>query len=263
MEPERDREALELPRTAAGRAVASLLAGGAGPSPASAIGDAVADPRVVDPRVIEPAGSEDRPPAAAAAKPAWLRPGVRTGARERLVYPLRQLVLFGANRVVGRLPGHRLRLAYYRHALGWTIGERSSIHYGLQLYGGRGRVTIGDRSTIQIGCLFAGVGMSDLAVGDDVAIAYRTTIILGGHDVHSPDFEMILAPVVIEDRVFVGANATILGGVTLGEGSVVGAGAVVGKSVPPYAVVTGNPAKVVGERRRDLRYSAEHRWPFH
>jgi maltose O-acetyltransferase len=161
------------------------------------------------------------------------------------------------------MPGHRLRLAYYRHALGWRIGDRSSIHYGLQLYGGRGRVVIGDRSTVQIGCLFAGVGMSDLVIGDDVAIAYRTTIILGGHDVHSPDFEMILAPVVIEDRVFVGANATILGGVTLGEGCVVGAGAVVGKSVPPYAIVTGNPAKVVGERRRDLRYSAEHRWPFH
>ena len=196
-------------------------------------------------------------------KAQWERPAVRTGARERVLGPLRQLLIFGANRIVGPMPGHRLRRAYYRHVLGWEIGARTHIHTGLQLWGGRGRVRIGDRSTIQIGCLFVGVGMSDLTIGSDVAIAYRTTIILGGHDIRDPDFGMLISPVVIEDHVFVGANAMILGGVTLGEGCVVGAGAVVGKSVPPYAVVTGNPAKVVAERPRGLTYSAEYCWPFH
>jgi acetyltransferase-like isoleucine patch superfamily enzyme len=197
------------------------------------------------------------------AKPAWKRPGVRTDLRERIAYPLRQLLIFGANRVVAAIPNHRLRLAYYRHALGWEIAPGASIHSSLTLYGGRGRVKIGRDSTIQIGCLLVGVGIDDLTIGDNVAIAYRTTIILGGHDVHSPNFEMVVYPVTIEDYVFVGANATILGGVTLGEGCVVGAGAVVGKSVPPYAIVTGNPAKVVGERPRNLAYSAYSRWPFH
>lgn len=202
-------------------------------------------------------------PDARGGKPRWQRPGLRTGLRERIVYPLRQLLIFGANRVIGHLPSHRLRLAYYRHALGWRIGKHSHIHTGLELYGGRGRVVIGDRSTVQIGCLFVGVGISDLVIGNNVAIAYRTTILLGGHDVHSPGFEMVVSPVVLEDDVFVGANAVIMGGVTLGRGAVVGAGAVVGKSVPPYTIVAGNPAKPVGERRRDLNYSAEHRWPFH
>lgn len=52
-------------------------------------------------------------------------------------------------------------------------------------------------------------------------------------------------PVVIEDNVFVGARAIILKGVTIGHDSTVGAGAVVTKSVPPYSVVVGNPARIV------------------
>jgi maltose O-acetyltransferase len=51
--------------------------------------------------------------------------------------------------------------------------------------------------------------------------------------------------VLIEDDVWVGANAVILHGVTIGRGSIVGAGSVVTKSVPPYAIVAGSPAKVI------------------
>lgn len=53
------------------------------------------------------------------------------------------------------------------------------------------------------------------------------------------------APIVIEDKVFVGMDSLILKGVTIGEGSVVGAGSVVSRDVPPRTVVAGNPAKVV------------------
>lgn len=53
------------------------------------------------------------------------------------------------------------------------------------------------------------------------------------------------APIVIEDNCFIGARSIILKGVTIGEGSVVGAGSVVSKDVPPHCVVCGNPAKVV------------------
>lgn len=59
------------------------------------------------------------------------------------------------------------------------------------------------------------------------------------------------APIVIEDDVFIGARAIILKGVTIGKGSVVGAGSVVTKSVPPYSVVAGNPARIVGDSRRN------------
>lgn len=57
------------------------------------------------------------------------------------------------------------------------------------------------------------------------------------------------APVVIGDDVFIGARAIILKGVRIGKGSVVGAGAIVTKSIPDYAIVVGNPAKVIGDSR--------------
>jgi acetyltransferase-like isoleucine patch superfamily enzyme len=56
--------------------------------------------------------------------------------------------------------------------------------------------------------------------------------------------------VIIEDDVFIGARAIILKGVTIGKGSVIGAGAVVAKNIPPYSVAVGNPVKVVGDSRR-------------
>jgi len=56
-----------------------------------------------------------------------------------------------------------------------------------------------------------------------------------------------IGPIVIEDDVYVGANAVVLGGTTIGEGSIVGAGSVLRKSVPAGSVVTGNPAKVVAK----------------
>jgi maltose O-acetyltransferase len=52
-------------------------------------------------------------------------------------------------------------------------------------------------------------------------------------------------PVIIEDNVWIGARVIILPGVTIGKGSTVGAGAVVSKSIPPYSVAVGNPARVV------------------
>jgi len=53
------------------------------------------------------------------------------------------------------------------------------------------------------------------------------------------------APIVIEDEVWLGANVVVVAGVTIGKHSVVAAGAVVTKSIPPYSVAVGNPARVI------------------
>lgn len=182
---------------------------------------------------------------------------------DRARHLARSLILFGANRVIGPLPGHRLRLAYYRWMLGWEIGRRTSIHHGLKIFGGRGRVKIGDRSTLQMDCLIVGAGMDDLVIGNDVAVAYQAKLVMGSHDILAPGFDGITGPITIEDHAFIGTGAIVLLGVTVGEGSVVTAGSVVTKSVPPYSIVRGNPAQVVGRRPKNLDYSAEHFWPFH
>lgn len=68
------------------------------------------------------------------------------------------------------------------------------------------------------------------------------------HDINAEDFHATLAPVKIGDYVFIGPRSIILAGVTIGDGAIVGAGAVVTKDVEPYTIVGGVPAKVIGER---------------
>lgn len=96
--------------------------------------------------------------------------------------------------------------------------------------------------------------LSEIRIGSHVMFGPEVVVIGGGHnmtavgrfmtDVHEKTGNEDLG-VVIEDDVWVGARAMILRGVTVGRGSVVAAGAVVTKSVPPYAIVAGNPARIV------------------
>ncbi|NJK52359.1 MAG: hypothetical protein HC936_05170 [Leptolyngbyaceae cyanobacterium SU_3_3] len=74
------------------------------------------------------------------------------------------------------------------------------------------------------------------------------------HDLNDSGFAGVSAPVVIEDYAWISSRATILPGVTIGRGAVVAAGAVVTKSVAPFEIVGGVPAKKIGERNRDLDY---------
>jgi acetyltransferase-like isoleucine patch superfamily enzyme len=64
-----------------------------------------------------------------------------------------------------------------------------------------------------------------------------------------PAFDMTdvgMAPIVIEDDVWIGFNASVMKGVTVGKGAVIGAATVITKDVPPYAIMVGNPARLVG-----------------
>ena len=75
------------------------------------------------------------------------------------------------------------------------------------------------------------------------------------HDINDPNFNPVFGEVIIEDYVFIGPRAIILPGVEIGKGAVVAAGAVVTKDVPPFAIVGGIPAKIIGERKtKKLNY---------
>lgn len=105
-------------------------------------------------------------------------------------------------------------------------------------------VTIGKRCFIQQCCTFFGRG--GIEIGDDVFIGPKCNLITINHDVNPDNRSATYGkPIKIEDKVWLGINATILPGVTLGYGCIVGANSVVTKDVPPMTIVAGNPARII------------------
>ena len=98
-----------------------------------------------------------------------------------------------------------------------------------------------------------------LRFGNNVSISPEVSLITSNHLKDDPAFGIEDKPIVIEDYAWVGSRATVLPGVTIGKGAIVAAGSVVTKDVPAFAVVGGVPAKVIGQRAQDLRYTLSFR----
>jgi acetyltransferase-like isoleucine patch superfamily enzyme len=139
-----------------------------------------------------------------------------------------------------------------------ALGSGSMIDAGVVLHCGgmdwspsTGGIRIGEQSYIgPYSVLFGGAGID---IGDSVLISPGVVITSHQHTYASADADirtqpLMFASVVIERDVWIGANATILPGVRLGEGSIVGAGAVVRHDVRARTVVAGVPAQVIRER---------------
>lgn len=125
---------------------------------------------------------------------------------------------------------------------------------GSYIVAGRAQVVVGPTTYIGHRCLF--YGHNGIQIGRDVLLANDVQLICGNHTFSRRDIPIraqppLGAPIAIEDDVWLGASAIVLGGVTVGKGSVVGAGAVVTHSLPPYSIARGVPAVVVGTRGED------------
>jgi len=168
------------------------------------------------------------------------------------------LLSYFYNSVLGKLPCTALRNAYLRRYL-VAMGDATNVQMGCQFLNGR-KISLGPRNAINFGCLFDGRRYS-IRTGSDVSIGPEASILTLGHDPQSASFADRGGDVTIGDRVWIAYRAIILPGITVGEGAVVAAGAVVTKEVAPYAIVAGSPARVVGERTRDVSYEL-HFSPF-
>jgi len=156
--------------------------------------------------------------------------------------------------LVGYIPSMHIRIFIYRYLYCANIAKTAIIYKGCEirtpkkLHIGKGSI-IGDNAMLDARC--------GLTIGENVNFSSSVEIWTLQHDYRDPDFKCVpghCGPVTIGDRAWIGPRVTILHSVNIGEGAVVGAGAVVTKDVEPYTVVAGIPAKKVAERPRNLRY---------
>ncbi len=127
---------------------------------------------------------------------------------------------------------------------GQTVDETFSLIPPFYTAGGR-RIRVGHKVFINQCCTFYDTGGVD--IGDLVMIGPNVNLITVGHAMQPAQRRSFIEarPIVLQRNVWIAAAATILGGVTVGENSVVGAGAVVTRDVPPDSFVAGVPARVV------------------
>lgn len=158
-------------------------------------------------------------------------------------------------RWVGHIPIHFKRKLCYQLA-GIKIGTGSVIHMWANFYQPK-NISIGSDTIIGDHVFLD--GRASLTIGNHVDIASEVLIYNAEHDINSEDFGQRLEPVVIEDYVFIGPRAIILPGVRIGQGAVIGAGAVVTKDVLPSKIAGGVPAREIGERKvASLHYRLGH-----
>ena len=135
-----------------------------------------------------------------------------------------------------------------------TIGEDSTIGPGAIV---QGNITIGEHSSVQAYSILVAYGeVGKITIGNYVRIAPQVMMIAGNHVFADPDRPihqqgLEAKPIMIEDDCWIAGRVNVMAGVTIGQGSVIGAGAVVTKDIPPYSIAVGVPAKVIGSRKKN------------
>jgi len=148
---------------------------------------------------------------------------------------------------------------WYFRCFGIKIGKNSCIHRKCKFFH-VGNLVVGDNCVINFGSYLD--NRRGIIIGNNVGIAHNAKIYTLGHNIDSPKFETRGASVVIEDNVFIFSNSLVMPGVRIGEGAVVLAGSVVTKSVDPWMIVGGNPARVIKMRQKVISYKSEYMYWF-
>lgn len=113
------------------------------------------------------------------------------------------------------------------------------------------KIRIGNNVTLNEWVYVSGYG--GIEIGDNVRIGHRTSILSSNHSYEDIEIPICMQkitakPVQIENDVWIGCNVTILAGVKIGQGSVIGAGSVVTKNIPPYSIAAGVPSRIIKKR---------------
>lgn len=145
----------------------------------------------------------------------------------------------------------KIRYLLYKKRLK-SCGKKVTFAMGVKIFSPK-NISIGEN--VRIGARSILSGQGGITIGNNVSLGPEVIIWSANHNYMRPnelpyDKEYIKRPVVIEDNVWIGARCSLIPGVRIREGAVIGLGSVVTKDVPECAVVAGNPAKII--KYRDL-----------
>jgi len=135
--------------------------------------------------------------------------------------------------------------AFLLRCFGAKIGRHVHIYNSATIYF-PWNLTAGDYAAIGEHAYIYNLG--PVAIGARATISHRAHLCAGTHDYDRPDFPLLRPPIVIGEQAWVCADAFVGPGVTIGEGAIIGARAVVVKNVEPWTIVAGNPAKTIKRR---------------
>ena len=155
-------------------------------------------------------------------------------------------------RIILELLPHPLRYWIFKAVLA-RLGKGSMIDYQTY-FRYPWKISIGDDVSINRGCEFYGsmlAGNAHITIGNYCALGPRVRVLSATHDHRRLNLPDTAASVTIGNHVWIGAGATILPGVKVGDGAVVAAGSVVTRNVAPFSIVAGNPARFLKTRELD------------
>lgn len=177
----------------------------------------------------------------------------RALADETALWAPRVRLAQAVTRVFPPFTGNTARAVALRRA-GFAIG-RGTVIFGPIRFTGSAfpavHVIIGADVVVNVGCLLDAA--ADITIGDGVSIGQDVVVLTNGHEIGPPSRragQLVARPVRIEDGAWLSTRVVVLPGVTIGEGAVVAAGAVVTRSVAPHTLVAGVPARPLRELPR-------------
>jgi acetyltransferase-like isoleucine patch superfamily enzyme len=136
----------------------------------------------------------------------------------------------------------------------FNVGPHCIIEDYTMIANACGDVIMGEKVLVGIGTKLTG----PITLGNNILLAQNVLMSGLNHDFSDPSVPIVfqgysVAEIVVEDGVWIGAGAIVTPGIHIGRNSVVGAGSIVTKDVPPYSVVVGNPARVVKQYDFELK----------
>lgn len=166
------------------------------------------------------------------------------------------IVLFG-NVVINKIPSRHFRKWFYK-ILGAKIGKGTILCRRVEMLFPK---ALEIEDNVAVGWFSELDARGGIRIGHDTNISSHVKLITGSHDIDDSNFTADFRPIKVGHHCWIGTGAIVLQGVTIGDGAVVAAGAVVTKDVEPYVLVGGVPAKVIRKRNANLCYKI-HGAPF-